>query len=133
MYEDYLRSHAVVLEVNAGMHKFSKNLGATSQILGARRVTDIRHCRTKFILPGNAHPRINNAHLVLFMTVYMRMQPILDAPRSEDGGGEIFLGRKPTSVFISAVTYGDSAVCLYVKVPHSALFCFCRVFLPPLA
>jgi len=39
MYEYYLRSHALVFEVKAGMHKFSKTLGATSQILGARRVT----------------------------------------------------------------------------------------------
>ena len=48
------------------------------------------------------------------MKVYMRMQPTLDALKSEAGGGDMFLVRKQTSFFISALIYDDSAVLLYV-------------------
>ena len=109
-----LKSHALVFEVNAGMHKFSKTLGTTSQILGARRVPETNDDRTEFTRPGNAHPWTNNAHLVLLMKGYMRMLPTLDALKNEAGGGDMYLGRKPTSFFISAPIYDDSAVLLYV-------------------
>ena len=51
---------------------------------------------------------------ILLMKVYMRMQPTLDALKSEAGGGDMFLVRKQTSFFISALIYDDSAVLLYV-------------------
>jgi hypothetical protein len=51
------------------------------------------------------------------MKVYMRMQPTPDALKSEACGGNIFVGRKPTSFFISGIIYDDSAILLYVYFP----------------
>ena len=48
------------------------------------------------------------------MKVCRRIQPTLDAPKSEAGGGNMFVGRKPTFFFFWALIYDDSAVLLYV-------------------